>query len=566
MSSAPPGMAIVYDATRLIARRRAPVPTGIDRVDLRYAQQAVAGRWGPCCLAAQVGDRLVAVPRLLGQRLVADLAARWQEGGSGVELDVPLREAGLVGQDPPAARIAEAQASLRLFALRHTRAFYLNTSHHGIGNPEMFLPLVGRLGAGLAFLVHDLIPIEFPEYVRPGDRDIHAQRMRVVAELGALVIANSAATRRSFEDWAANEGLVPPPVAVAHLGLEPVFLEPPAPSPSARPYFVCTGTIEPRKNHVTLLHLWRSMARELPAEEVPLLVVIGRRGWECDHVTALLDRCEALRPHVLELSGLSDREMLAWTGGARAVLFPSFSEGWGLPLVEALAQRVPVLCSDLPVFEEASQGLAERIDPLDTGAWRARILALAREDAAARAARREALARFDPPGWDAHFAIVDDAFRALAARGAAPRLVPRALPISAPPPDTAEADTPPEDFAAAVAAGDAARDLRLWARAAAAYRAAVGFEPGEAGIWIQLGHMLKESGDLAGAHEAYGQALRLAPADADLHLQLGHLFKLAGRLRDAGAWYEAALALDPGNRDAAEHAAWVQQRLGERAA
>lgn len=565
MSDAPPGMAAVYDVTRLIARRRAPVPTGIDRVDLRYAQQAIAGRWGPCCLAAQVGETLVAVPRLLGRRLIADLTERWQEGRPGADLDPPLREAGLIGQDPPRARLAAAQAELRLFTLRHARAFYLNTSHHGIGNPELFLPLSGRLGAGFAFMVHDLIPIEFPEYVRPGDQDIHVQRMRVVAGLGSLVIANSAATRRSFEAWAQAEGLAPPPVIVAHLGMEPAFMGRQAPPPPvARPYFVCVGTIEPRKNHVTLLHLWRALARDLPAEDVPLLVVIGRRGWECAHVTALLDRCEALRPHVLELSSLSDHEMLAWLAGARAVLFPSFSEGWGLPAVEALAQRVPVLCSSLPVFEEASQGLAERLDPLDAAAWRARILALTAEGEEARAARRAALSCFEPPSWETHFAAIDRAFADLAAHGAPCRPVPRTLPAAeASPlaPEAPEVDPPPTDFSAAVAAGDVARDLRLWARAAAAYRAAVRFDPGHAAIWIQLGHMLKEAGDLAGAHDAYGEALRLTPEDPDLHLQLGHLLKVAGRLRDAGAWYEAALALDPSNREAAEHVAWVLQRL-----
>jgi len=567
MSETPPGMAVLYDATRLIARRRAPVPTGIDRVDLRYAQQAVVGRWGEARLVAQVQDTLVAVPRPLGRRLIADLTERWQNGGPGADLDPPLREAGMIGQDPPRDRIAAGQAELRLFALRNASAFYLNTSHHGIGNPELFLPLSGRLGAGFVFLVHDLIPIEFPEYVRPGDREIHAQRMRVVAGLGSLVIANSAATRRSFEAWAEAEGLVAPPVTVAHLGAEPAFLARQAASPPIdRPYFVCVGTIEPRKNHITLLHMWRAFARDLPAEKVPLLVVIGRRGWECAHVTALLDRCEALRPHVIELSSLSDHEMLAWLAGGRALLFPSFSEGWGLPVVEALAQRVPVLCSDLPVLKEASQGLAERLDPLDAAAWSARILALATDGEEARTVRRAALSVFTPPAWEAHFATVDRAFADLAARGASCRVLPPKSPL-APTPDPApeEPEDAPvfADFGAAAAAGDAARDLRQWALAAAAYRAATRFAPGQAAIWIQLGHMLKEAGNLAGAQDAYGEALRLAPEDADLHLQLGHLLKVANRLRDAGAWYEAALALDPTNRDAAEHAAWVQRRLGE---
>ncbi len=562
MTGPAPGMAVVYDATRLIARRRAPVPSGIDRVDLRYAQEALAGRWGPCCLAAQVEDRLVAVPDRLGRRLVADLAERWQAGGPGSDLEAPLREAGLIGRDPAPSAIAAGHQELCLFALRHARAFYLNTSHHGIGNAEIFVPLAGRLGAGLVFFVHDLIPIAFPEYVRPGDAETHAQRMRVVAGLGSLVIANSAATRDAFATWSRAEGFAPPPVVVAHLGIEPAFTQPPPPPPDPRPYFVCIGTIEPRKNHVALLQLWRALAAELPAEAVPLLVLIGRRGWECAHVTALLDRCAALRPHVREFDSLTDRAMLGWLAGARALLMPSFSEGWGLPVVEALAQAVPVLCSDLPVFEEASQGLAERLDPLDTMAWRQAILALGAEGQAARSVRRLALAPFEPPGWDAHFATIDRAFADHAARGAPFRPIAPSLPAAGPAPLSSQAAPPYTDAAAAIAAGDSARDESLWAAAAAAYRAALDCDPASAPIWIQLGHMLKECGDLASAHDAYAEALRLAPEDADLHLQLGHLFKVAHRLGDAGAWYEAALALDPSNREAAEHAAWVRQQLG----
>lgn len=565
MSGTPPGMAVIHDVTRLIARRRAPVPSGIDRVDLRYAQQALAGRWGPCCLATQIGETLVAVPARLGQRLIADLTERWQAGGPGRDLEAALREAGLVGKEAAAEVIAAGHRDLCLFALRHAQAFYLNTSHHGIGNSQLFVPLAGRLGAGLVFFVHDLIPIGFPEYVRPGDADMHAQRMRVVAGFGGLVIANSAATQRDFDSWARAEGLVPPPVVVAHLGVEPAFTtgEAPPPPPDPRPYFVCIGTIEPRKNHAMLLQLWRALAAELPAEQVPLLVLIGRRGWECDHVTALLDRCGALRPHVREFNDLSDREMVAWLAGARALLLPSFSEGWGLPVAEALALSVPVVCSDLPVFEEASQALAERLDPLDAKAWRRRILAMAAEDEPARSARRATLAQFKAPGWEAHFAAIDRALYDHAARQAPFRPIATTLQAAVPAVLARHGEAPYADAAAAIAAGDAARDERQWSEAAAAYRAALEFEPGNAAIWTQLGHMLKECGDLSAAHGAYGEALLLTPEDADLHLQLGHLFKVAHRLRDAGAWYEAALALDPSNRDAEAHAAWIRQALGD---
>src|SRR3974390_3461125 len=87
-----------------------------------------------------------------------------------------------------------------------------------------------------------------------------------------------------------------------------------------------------------------------------------------------------------------------------------------------------------------------------------------------------------------------------------------------------------EDVDAAIAAGDAARDAQDWADAAAAYARAVELDAGNAPIWMQLGHALKESGRKHEAETAYRRVLALAPESADAHLQLGHLLKITGRV------------------------------------
>lgn len=110
----------------------------------------------------------------------------------------------------------------------------------------------------------------------------------------------------------------------------------------------------------------------------------------------------------------------------------------------------------------------------------------------------------------------------------------------------------------AFALADRARDDGQWPLAAAQYRKGLVREPGNPAIWVQLGHALKESGDLAGAETAYRNALELTPDDADTHLQLGHALKLEGRLEDAVAAYLRALTLDP----ALHHAAYELFHLG----
>ena len=105
------------------------------------------------------------------------------------------------------------------------------------------------------------------------------------------------------------------------------------------------GTIEPRKNHWFMLHVWRRIVEE-SGGNAPKLVVIGRRGWECENVVDMLERCESLKDAVVEQSNCSDHDLQVWLQHARALLFPSFVEGYGMPLVEALTMQVPVIASD----------------------------------------------------------------------------------------------------------------------------------------------------------------------------------------------------------------------------
>lgn len=98
---------------------------------------------------------------------------------------------------------------------------------------------------------------------------------------------------------------------------------------------------------------------------------------------------------------------------------------------------------------------------------------------------------------------------------------------------------------------DAARDRGRWREAAALYADALRHRPADAGIRVQLGHMLKEAGDLSAAEREYLTALEALPTDADLALQLGHFYKTAGRLLEAERWYVRALELAPDWAEAA---------------
>jgi len=167
----------------------------------------------------------------------------------------------------------------------------------------------------------------------------------------------------------------------------------------SRPYFICVGTIEPRKNLVFLLSIWRRLAATL-GDDTPWLILAGKRGWENEEIIDHLDRSPPIRRFVHEVNDLTDEQLARLISGANALLAPSRAEGFDLPVAEAGALGTPVIGSDIPVHRELARA-ATLLDPMDGPAWLAAI-----ESAAKSRARTPVAA---PPSWDAHFAIVGEA-------------------------------------------------------------------------------------------------------------------------------------------------------------
>jgi glycosyltransferase involved in cell wall biosynthesis len=380
---------ILIDVTRLLGRfMKGRLPTGVDRVSQAYVRH-FADR---ARAKVRFGGRAVVLSRSESRPLFdkvlnppADPGASYDFGASVIKR---------VGQEFLRVRRDQDLSG----------AFLFNTGHSGL-EEEGYPAQLQRLGVRPLFLVHDLIPITHPEYCRPGEQDKHVVRMNTVLSAGCGVITNSRATLDELERFALETGMVIPPAVAAPLG--PAEL--PAPShtrPLSEPYFVVLSTIEPRKNHSMLLQLWRKLA-ERHGKRAPKLVVIGQRGWECENVVDLLERCKELRDVVVELPACSDADLSTYLHHAQALLFPSFAEGYGMPLVEALASGAPVIASDLPAFREIAGDIPEYLDPLDGMGWLARIEAYADSNSMERTAQLERMEGFVPPAWSAHFDAVE---------------------------------------------------------------------------------------------------------------------------------------------------------------
>ena len=280
---------------------------------------------------------------------------------------------------------------------------YLNIGHTGLNDPG-FAAWVKNAGVRPLYFVHDLIPITHPEYCRSGERAKHVERMRTVLQTGTGVIGNSQVTLDELRDFASHGGLPSLPKVAAWLGTESWTaagtVVPPVP-----PTFVILGTIEARKNHIMLLQIWKRMLSRL-GSKAPRLLIIGQRGWESEEVFDLLNRGD-LGDAVVEMGDCLDAELARNLAGARALLFPSLVEGYGLPLVEALRAGTPVIASDLPVFREIGGGVPEYLDPLDPDAWEQAILNYAEPDSLPRTAQLKRMTGYQAPTWDEHFSRVE---------------------------------------------------------------------------------------------------------------------------------------------------------------
>ncbi|MEL6450900.1 MAG: glycosyltransferase [Pseudomonadota bacterium] len=269
---------------------------------------------------------------------------------------------------------------------------YLNVGHSNL--TARVLNTLSALDARIAVLVHDVIPLDFPDFQRDGSVPPFAAMIARVGARADLVIYNSHDTQARTE----ARMQTPPPAIVAHLGTEEAA---PAPGelrdglPPVPPFFICIGTIEPRKNHALLLDIWEEMGAGAPG-----LVIAGHRGWKNEDVFARLDALPPDGP-IRECAGLSDGALAALITRSAGVLFPSHAEGFGLPATEAAVQRVPVVVNDLPVYRETLGDIPIYASVSDRYLWTKLIKELA--SAGPDAPKPP---QFEAPDWDGHFKTV----------------------------------------------------------------------------------------------------------------------------------------------------------------
>lgn len=255
------------------------------------------------------------------------------------------------------------------------------------------------------YLIHDLIPITHAEHCRPQAVIRHRGRVINALENATGIIVNSRATGKDLEKFAGEWAIALPPVVVAPLAGAALPIVPTSRRPIAELYFLCVGTIEPRKNHMLLLRIWLSLV-ETGQRDLPRLVIIGQWGARSAAIRRFVEDNPVLHPHVTILDHCSDADLARWMVHAQALLIPTVAEGFGLPLVEALSMAIPVIASDLPCFRESGQGIPLLLKPNDQQIWEEAIRNF-KPEGRERRRQKDLMRTYRAPAWSDHFARVD---------------------------------------------------------------------------------------------------------------------------------------------------------------
>ena len=262
---------------------------------------------------------------------------------------------------PAAIRAALAGIPAHQRVLRLPASHALRTVWSRAGRPPVEW-LAGRLDAFLfsewmypaqrsgvrATVFHDLVPLHHPEWCTARTVSMHTHKARNAARTCDVVFANS---RYTAHDLSTSLGIAEDRIVVAEPGIRPGLTPHGSRADLGGPSVLGLGTIEPRKNIARLVEAWNLLDGELG------LVLAGGKGWG--------DRPDLADSRIRQLGYVPDGEIARLYRGADVLVYPSLFEGFGIPVIEAMACGTPVVATEHPSLDEACGDAAVRVDPLD---------------------------------------------------------------------------------------------------------------------------------------------------------------------------------------------------------
>ncbi len=222
-----------------------------------------------------------------------------------------------------------------------------------------------RDGVTVKFLLHDLLPIQMPEFFPAGNEDGFIRWLKVIAECdGAVCVSET--TANDLANWHSSNKIFekhrPFQITWSHNGADVANSQPSKGLPDDAAYvieqlknrasFLMVGTLEPRKGHSQVFEafelLWAS------GHEINL-VIVGKKGWMIDALVERLNDHPERGTRLFWLDGISDEYLEKIYSSCCCLIAASYGEGFGLPLIEAAQHKMPIIARDIPVFREVAK-------------------------------------------------------------------------------------------------------------------------------------------------------------------------------------------------------------------
>lgn len=221
--------------------------------------------------------------------------------------------------------------------------------------------VIGKLklsGTNIVTLIHDVIPLTHPEYFIDRHHKTFNQRLGTMIACSDLIVTNSEFTKSQVQCYLEKERIsYGAPIESIQLGYDIRTGSDKDTSVRHRiqelfgrlTLFICVGTIEPRKNYGFVLTAYEQLWQQ--GINVSLCL-IGRYGWKQEHLLDRITTHPEYNKRLFWFNDLSDGELEFCYTQAKGLIIASMVEGFGLPLIEALTKKCPVLASDIAVFRE----------------------------------------------------------------------------------------------------------------------------------------------------------------------------------------------------------------------
>ena len=227
-----------------------------------------------------------------------------------------------------------------------------------------FFPLAEQLkrdGVGIVSVIYDLIPLTHPQFCDAGLVKVFNDWFDWIARTADGYVAISTTIRDQVREEMlrriGSQQVAQRWFDYFHLGSELDLSDTDTKVDqgllhmfkTAEPVFLMVSTIEPRKNHAYLLDAFE---RAWATGSTARLCIVGKIGWKCEALIERIRRHPELNRRLFMYNTLSDKSLEHAYSHATALVFPSYVEGFGLPLVEAMQRGLPAMASDIPVFRE----------------------------------------------------------------------------------------------------------------------------------------------------------------------------------------------------------------------